>query len=350
MSQEVVQSWENLPDGPKVDYLRRRLRVADQRMEELVSQGESMAVDLLKDPIDRFRKEIDNGATGQRLDLLGYEIGRLSEMLVEESGGLALEAVSLVDNPAIAENLRLLRDSLEQSGMAAEDVEKMLDTSSGIYQNIYGHLGSSYWEEVNLKRPNGPDWIIQNSCVGGVLKAFDGLFDLRVKRGRQAGRPLSNFSWADQIPFGWLKAIVDDEADIKTVKFSQGMEAEEIDRLVGAQLLPGEPAVATFNDHEAILFKGSDGQVMMYHSGADFRPKRIKLEDGEEPPYGYELREDGYAHKTRMRVPDVSFARRLGRVGNLSSSKTNIIPLATYVKMMKNPYVKFVSLRDVLGT
>ncbi|MDA1060263.1 MAG: hypothetical protein O3B47_00525 [bacterium] len=220
--------------------------------------------------------------------------------------------------------------------------DRIMQIARNIYANMNARMGTWYHSTVYIKRPGKKDWGIKNSCVGAAMKAFEDS-GLRLQRGRQGGKPAENFYWGAYRDgsrdfkggFNWLRSMVLDDSQMVTVR---RINPSNCDSLVGQYLEVGECAPAGLHNHALWLYKDVNGRIMMYHSGADVRPKRISLAAGDEVPPGYERRgNDAYkmSHRTSS--------------GKTSSSKVNEIPFSLYLARKPDcTFVKFVPLKNLM--
>ena len=208
-----------------------------------------------------------------------------------------------------------------QGSCSREEADKTLASARIIYQQMNAHAGSSYNGTVGIARPDGSPWYINNNCVGAAMKACEGT-DFKMQSGRQSGTPIYNFYWGhyrdgttDFRQHPWLKCMVRNPNDV----ISELVTPENADAVIGEHLAPGECAPAGLWNHALWLYKDFDGKIMMHHSGADVRPRKITAHQEEELPPGY---------KRSSENPGTAF--------RFPGSKVNDVPLSYFLAHTKD--------------
>ncbi|MBU1992417.1 hypothetical protein KKG51_01830, partial [Patescibacteria group bacterium] len=209
-----------------------------------------------------------------------------------------------------------------------EKADKVVSNAERIYKTMDSRMGTWYHDKVAIKRPGENPWVITNNCVGAAMKTIEDS-DFRLQRGRQKGKSAANFYWGTykdgnrdfagdrKKGFEWLKSMTDSNSQIVEEHLVNPADA---DAIIGPHLAPGECAPAGLWNHAIWIYKEANGRVMVYHSGGDYRPKRITLQPGEEVP-------PGYARSGNSNIAWKQYNQKRPP-GKQSSSKVNAVPLS----------------------
>jgi hypothetical protein len=233
-----------------------------------------------------------------------------------------------------------LRESLRKKvpQPSEREIEMTVFYSESVYANMRNVMGDYYNSQVTLQSPNGEMWTVKNSCVGGSMSFSAGL-PLNVMRGYQAGKRFAcNKRWGSKKEqalwrdgFHYIKSLVSRD---DLVVEEHGLTPGNVDEKVGRHLAVGETAVAGFWNHALWLYKKPNGTVMMVHSGADVRARRISVSSVDEAPAGYDLRGNYYVRRGGSKVNEIPYREFLARKRSTYSRDrafVKFVPMSTLV-------------------
>lgn len=242
-------------------------------------------------------------------------------------------------------------NSLIESGLSEEQARMNVFYAEKIYKKFQERMGTLYKSKVRIRSYNGHSWRITNNCVGGGMKAIENL-PIHCVRGRQQHKYASQYYWGKyrngKHDIGWIDSMVRDKSDIIRI---ERLTPNNCDERIGKHLLPGECAPAGLWNHCLWLYKRFDGTIMICHSGADVRPKRISVNSVSEPPAGYNPKpRNGYYVRLRgSKVNELPFrdflAKRQGPKGYTVGTWRARVRFVTLRKIVQNnmPQQDFVS-------
>ncbi len=212
-----------------------------------------------------------------------------------------------------------LRATLRAKNVPEGQINMTVYYSRQVYENMRSRMGSFYNSQVSIRSYDGEVWTIKNSCVGGSM-SFSQSLPFRVMRGLQKGRRFaSNYRWGNHKReergelkggFHYIRSLIPDDSMLEV---ERDIHPGNVDDLVGKHLAVGEPAVAGLWNHAIWLYKRPDGTVMVVHSGADVRPRKIPASSVSEAPAGYVLQGDSYVRKRGSKVNELPFREFLAR-------------------------------------
>lgn len=231
--------------------------------------------------------------------------------------------------------------NLINSGVPEKQAKVNVFYAEKIYKKFQQRMGTMYHSQVNIRSYNGHSWTIKNSCVGAGMKPLENL-PIHCVRGKQAGQGkyASQYYWGKysstgKRDIGWVNSMVSSDDQIVRIK---RMSPSNCDELIGAHLLPGECAPAGLWNHCLWLYKRLDGTIMISHSGADVRPKRIAVSSVSEAPAGYVQRGDYYIRQRGSKFNELPLrdflAKRQGAKGYTVGtwrSAIKFVPMRTIV-------------------
>ena len=233
-----------------------------------------------------------------------------------------------------------LRESLRQKVPRPSDqqIEMTLFYSESVFRNMQSVMGNLYKSQVTLTSPEGENWTIKNSCVGATMSFSEGL-PLAVMRGYQAGKRYAcNKRWGSKKEqalwkggFHYISSVVSSD---DLVIAERGLNPGNCDQRVGQHLAVGEPAIAGFWNHALWMYKKPNGTVMMVHSGADVRARRIPASSVDEAPAGYTLRGNNYVRNAGSKVNEIplrEFLERKKKTYSGSRAFVKFVPMSTLV-------------------
>ena len=236
------------------------------------------------------------------------------------------------------------------------EIQKIIKISSQVYKDAVKRLGKKYKSITTIKKSNGKNWKVNNDCVGAIMKIFEnsglrllrgkqskkekGIFEywwgqyktyIRIPRYNSYGKP-TNKTKLTKHDIGWVESMAESDKEVIRTRITP----ENCDKIIKKYILPGGMAPAGLYNHCCLLYVRIDGTVMLYHSGKDSRPKRIKISKTTKKPSGYIKKGKYYIR--------------------LNYSKVNEIPLKEYLKKNQKTYkantwrsvIKFLPLRNII--
>lgn len=276
-------------------------------------------------------REVDRPRTMKEVEQIG---GRS-----KYQGEIAYEAVDLSHGSEemkqrMERRLEAFEAALESSSVPEQYRSSVLAKARAAYETMIGRMGTAYKGMVGIRRPGGKLWTINNNCVGHAMKVMENT-GIRLVRGRQAGKQAANFYWGTYNDGSrdfkgrraWLRSMIPDESYLVDVHVTP----ENCDRLIGQHLAVGECAPGGLWNHAFWIYKDFNGVVMICHSGADVRPKRIAAQ-GEIPP-GYKRVGAYYVKQSGSKVNEVPLSYFLARTQKNYAPPRNSLTFVPLTKL-----------------